>query len=127
MSGVVRARRIINSSAAAATSRPLAVYHIAVAFLHRHGLDLRRIGAGARLGDAHRLQPQLARGYLGKVFLLCAGACRRSVFMLYIWPWQEPALPPERDTSSMITVASVSERPEPYLLGDERRHPSGLR
>ena len=33
--------------------------------------------------------------------------------MLYICPWQQPALPPERVTSSMITVASVSERPEP--------------
>ena len=33
--------------------------------------------------------------------------------MLYIWPWQQPALPPERVTSSMITLASVSVRPEP--------------
>ena len=33
--------------------------------------------------------------------------------MLYIWPWQQPALPPVRVTSSMITEASVSDRPEP--------------
>jgi hypothetical protein len=33
--------------------------------------------------------------------------------MLYICPWHEPALPPERETSSMITVASVSVSPEP--------------
>ena len=33
--------------------------------------------------------------------------------MLYICPWQQPALPPERVTSSMITVASVSDSPEP--------------
>jgi hypothetical protein len=43
---------------------------------------------------------------------------RSSVPMLYIWPWQAPALPPERLISSMITVASARPRPEPpYSCG----------
>ena len=51
---------------------------------------------------------------LGRYFFFCSGEPFRSrVFMLYIWPWQQPALPPERVTSSMITLASVSDRPEP--------------
>jgi hypothetical protein len=38
--------------------------------------------------------------------------------MLYIWPWQAPALPPLRLISSMITVASARPRPEPpYSAG----------
>ena len=50
----------------------------------------------------------------GRYFFFCASEPLRSrVFMLYIWPWQQPALPPERVISSMITDASVSDRPEP--------------
>ena len=33
--------------------------------------------------------------------------------MMYICPWQQPELPPERLISSMITDASVSASPEP--------------
>ena len=50
----------------------------------------------------------------GRYFSFCAvEPWRNSVFMLYIWPWQQPALPPERVTSSMITLASVRLRAEP--------------
>jgi hypothetical protein len=43
---------------------------------------------------------------------------RSSVPMLYIWPWQAPALPPLRLISSMITLASARPRPEPpYSCG----------
>ena len=48
--------------------------------------------------------------------------------MLYIWPWQAPALPPERLISSMITEASARPRPEPpYSSRDQRGQPAGLR
>ena len=48
--------------------------------------------------------------------------------MLYIWPWQAPALPPERLISSMITEASARPRPAPpYSCGIERGKPAGLR
>ena len=41
--------------------------------------------------------------------------------MLYIWPWQAPALPPLRLISSMITVAAVRPRPvPPYSWGSSR-------
>ena len=33
--------------------------------------------------------------------------------MLYICPWHEPELPPEKLISSMITEASARPRPEP--------------
>ena len=33
--------------------------------------------------------------------------------MLYIWPWQWPALAPERLISSITTEASVRPSPEP--------------
>ena len=48
----------------------LAVDDVAVALLHRGGLDLGRVGAGGRLGHAHRLQAQLAAGDLRQVALL---------------------------------------------------------
>ncbi len=51
---------------------------------------------------------------LGMYFFFCSSEpFRNSVFMLYICPWQQPAFPPERVISSMITEATVSERPEP--------------
>jgi hypothetical protein len=38
--------------------------------------------------------------------------------MLYIWPWQAPALPPERLISSITTLASARPSPEPpYSCG----------
>ncbi len=48
----------------------LAVDDVAVALLHRGRPDLGRVGAGGRLGDAHRLQAQLAARDLRQVFLL---------------------------------------------------------
>jgi hypothetical protein len=44
---------------------------------------------------------------------------RSSVPMLYIWPWQAPALPPQRLISSMITEASAGR-------GPSRRTPAGI-
>ena len=48
--------------------------------------------------------------------------------MLYIWPWQAPALPPERLISSMITLASPSPSPgAAVLLGNHGGQPTGRR
>ena len=43
---------------------------VAVAGAHRAGLQLGRVGAGGRLGDAEGLQPQFARGDLRQIALL---------------------------------------------------------
>ena len=48
----------------------------------------------------------------------CAEPWRSSVPMLYICPWQAPALPPQRLISSMMTLASARPRPDPpYSCG----------
>ena len=76
----------------------LAVDDVAVALADRGGLELRRVGAGVRLGDAEGLQAQLAGGDLRQVLRrFCASVpCRSTVPMMYICAWQAPALPPER-------------------------------
>ena len=53
----------------------LAVDDVAVALAYRRGPELGGIAARGRLGDCHRLQPQLATRDLGQVFaLLCFAA-----------------------------------------------------
>src|SRR5205807_1417569 len=47
----------------------LAVYHVALALPDRDGLDPGGVATGAGLGDAHRLQAQLAGGDFRQVFL----------------------------------------------------------
>jgi hypothetical protein len=51
---------------------------------------------------------------LGSQRAFCsAEPCRSRVPMLYIWPWQAPALAPARLISSMITDACASPSPAP--------------
>ncbi|MNF03712.1 hypothetical protein D3C80_2030830 [compost metagenome] len=66
--------------------------------------------------DCRRHSPLAMRG---RYFCFCASEpWRSSVFMLYIWPWQAPELPPARLISSITTLASVRPRPEPpYSCG----------
>ena len=53
----------------------LPVDDVAVAVAHRHRLELRRVGAGGRLGHAERLQPELSGRDLRQVLaLLLPGA-----------------------------------------------------
>src|ERR1700739_1093283 len=52
----------------------LAIDHILVALAAVEGADARRVGSGGRLGDAERLQPQLAGGDLGEPAVLLLGA-----------------------------------------------------
>jgi hypothetical protein len=48
--------------------------------------------------------------------------------MLYIWPWHEPALPPDKLISSMMTEASANPNPEPpYSVGMRAaNHPASV-
>ena len=65
----------------------LAINDVVIALLHGHCLDLRRVSAGRRLGDAHRLQAQLAARDLREVVRFCwSEPWRTSVPMLYICP-----------------------------------------
>ena len=74
----------------------LAVDDVAVALAHRDGRDLRRVGAGA----SARSRPSTAgaarrsRSAAGTSRFCASEPWRSSVPMLYIWPWQAPALPP---------------------------------
>ena len=52
----------------------LAVDDVVVAVAHRRGAQAERVGAGGRLGDAERLQPQFALGDRGQLALLLRGA-----------------------------------------------------
>ena len=107
----------------------LPVHHVAVAPPHRHGRDPGRVACPPRARSppiaCSRSSP---RAILRQPPAFCAAEpCRSSVPILYIWPWQAPALPPARLISSMITDASARPSPEPpILLRDQRRQPPGL-
>ncbi len=61
--------------------------------------------------DCSRHSPRAMRG---RKCRFCASLPRRTMaFITYIWPWQAPALPPQRLISSRMTEASVIDRPAP--------------
>ena len=106
----------------------LAVDHVVVAALDGGRLGLGRIGAGRRLGDAHRLESELAARDAWEVLaLLCLGAVaqeRAHVVELTV-------------TGAGVGAAAVdlleddgrlgeAEAGAVVFGGDERRHPSRL-
>ena len=94
----------------------LAVDDVAVALLHGGGLDLRRVGAGGRLGHAPSTAGAARRAAIaGQVLAASAPRCRGAAACPCCTSGRgtAPELPPQRLISSMITDASVSPSPEP--------------
>ncbi len=98
----------------------LAVDDVAVALPHGGGLDLRRVGAGRRLGHGHRLQAQLAARDLRQVAPLLRVASRGAAACPCCTSGRgrRRSCRRTRLISSMITDASARPRPEPpYSAG----------
>ena len=109
----------------------LTVDDIAVAVAHGRRLQLRRVRAGRRLGDAEGLQAQLAARDLRQVACcFCASEpCRSSVPMMYICAWQAPGVAARlRLISSRMIDASAMPRPAPpYSSGmSAARYPASV-
>ena len=101
----------------------LAVDDVAVALADGHRLQLRRVRAGRRFGDAERLQAKLAdaQSSADTARFCSSDPCRSSVPIMYICAWHAPALAPQRLISSRMIAASVMPRPDAAVLfGNER-------
>ena len=92
-------------------------------------LILRRVGAGA----SARSPPSTAgaarrwRSAAGTLRFCASEPWRSSVPMLYIWPWQAPALPPDAvDLFHDHRRLGEAEPGAAVLLRDQRRQPAGL-
>ena len=106
----------------------LAVDHVAVAFLHRDGLDLGGVGAGAGLGDAHGLQPQLAGRDLGQVLLLLLrrAVAQQGVHVVHLAVAAAGVAARARDFFHDHRRLGERQPGAAVFLGDQRRHPAGL-
>ena len=106
----------------------LAVDNIAAVFLDRQGLDLGGVGAGGRLGHAHRLQAQFAGGDLGQVALLLrvAAMTQQRAHVVHL------AVAGPRVATRAVDLLhdhrglGQAQARTPVLLRDQRSHPPGF-
>src|SRR5207302_5614716 len=106
----------------------LAVHHVAVALPDRDGLDPGGIGTGAGLGDAHRLQAQLADGDLRQVFLFLAfrAVAQQRVHVVHLAVAATGIAARARHLFHDHARLGEREARAAVFLWNERRHPAGL-
>ena len=107
----------------------LAVHDVgAVVLLHRRGAQRQRVGAAGRLGDAERLQAQLAAGDLGQVafLLLLAAVPQQRAHDVHLGVAGGAIAAGALDFLQHRRRRRDAEPRAAILLGDQDREPAGL-